>query len=1091
MKRIMKLLSLSALVCDFGALSINSVPSVKGARAQDYTYEVGYARTNFESHLTPDSGWSINYNALYFELDPAKASTAPFNSDWSLRYKPTTYDAIRLVRGGVTYDVANPDAEMIVKLSETKCELQTWAMNGRLPSEMQPFAIQHNDQIIIDGSFTNSKADSGNVHTLVISETTFLCTFGRTINDKVESYFIALPQTIVDVDNSKANVSTNAWWFLFDINGLSEDDAPREVTAGGSDRAFYYPTSSECFYLDGQPFARATKGGLWRWDAGQYNWYVTVNDDIQGILSHMQVGSIIVLDGLFTYYGDILSLDNFGRMGLRFHMLAFQKTGEGNGAYEKINLVDYLSDTLHSQFDVGDFIQADQDAATAALEAFDNNIALQANTRSCYELYDEAALALSALTLDEAALNAAKQQGIQDISNYANLDNYDEDEQTTINSYITQYTSLINAATKRIQVLNYVADFKDLVDEIITTVQKMIAKVNNHESGYEQYLMSSDDVTLYDLGFDEDVVFHGDENQRKEDVNTYIQEQNIHNTFAPSADNLDGNVNFHFTYKPNATPSAGVNACITLRGVAYAGYKIAMDTINRSCYIERLNSGESGQLMGGTDPVFENGQTYEMSVGAIDLINDIGKTWIYIKINGDFAYSKVIDSLLICTNPRVSISPNGDATAGTYEGTAAIGLPSNVNAPIEGLYAGRLVYSEGDKNEIHATLDENSLPSNKEGLEVSYAARPETVQLIRNDVPTNVGKVDEPVLKKINDTEYIFDVSKCAEVQDGDIIYISGTFYYYSETDHAKTAFTISASRFKYNASSKAWTPILTLEEAKTDVSKKLDGVADLSKYDKAEQTTINNLIKEGKDKISKATTVEEVDSIYATYKGKVDEVKTTFRKYQDAGIEAVNAYKADNLADYRQDEKDEIASLKKEAVEAINVAKTNDEVDEVVANLMDDIDDLMTDADYDKIELEDAIKDGRQEIYDFYAAIDTTGLSEAQIAALEKDTQDAMAAVKAATSIEEVERIVKEFKDSHSQLSPDTPDQPDQPDDPDTPDQPDQPDDPDTPEPTPSKKGGCKSSIVSCGSMIVFAIAMGGLLIVLRQAYKNKKKED
>lgn len=1062
MKKVTKLLFLSALACVSGALLLNSVPNAKEARAENTTYEVGHARTNFESHL--NKGSSGNYDALYFDLDPAKASAAPFNSNWSLRYKPTTEDAVRLVRDGETYNLGGTAWETIVKLSETKCELQTWMFNAKLPSNLKPYAPQQNDLIVIGGSFTYTDGSS-NVHTLVISETTFLCSFGREVDGKPESFFVALPQQIVDVDNSKVNISANHWWFLFDINGLTEDIAPKTVETGGNtdDRASYYPTSSDCFYLDGKPVGRATQRGLIRWDPNNYNWYVTTNPDGQGIYNDIAVGSVVVLDGIFTYYGNVLPLENFQRMGLQFHMLAFQKIGEGNGDYAVINLFNYLSDTIHSQFVVSDFIQSDQDAANTALDLFDENISLQTTTRACYELYDETVATLSALTLDENVLNGIKQQALQDINNYVDFDKYYETEQNTINGYISTYTTLINNATKRIDVLGYVNEFKSLVDDVSTIVDIVSEKVAKQEEGYEQYLESSDDVTLYDLGFDENITFHGREDERKNDINTYKQDDNIHNTFAPSANNPNGNVSFHFTYLPNATPTDGANVCVTLRGVAFAGYKFIIDTKVRSCYVERLNVGGDGQNIGGTkdgETLFVNGNSYQVTVGAIDLVGDIGKTWIYIKIDGVFKLSRVINSLLICTNPRVGLSPNDNAEAGKdYEGTATISLPSTPIQPIEGLYAGRLVYSQGNNEEIHATLDANSLPFNKEGLEVSYVARPESVQLIRGDATTNIGRIGVPVLKKINETDYIFDVKKCTDVQDGDIVYISGTFYYYSETDHAKTAFTISSSRFKYNASSNSWTPILTLEEAKADTSKKLEGCADLSKYDAAEQESINHLISEGKEEISKATSIEEVDAIYATYKAKIDAVKTTFRKYLDNAIAAVNAYKADHINDYRQDEKDEIASLKSEAIAAINAAKNNEEVDEIVANLKADIDDLLTDADYAAIELEDAIKEGQKEIYDHYSSIDTSKYSEAQISSLEKDTEDAIAAVKAAKSIAEVKRIVNEFKDSHQQLSP--------------------------------SKRGCKSSISTYGSLIAFVIAMSGLLIVLRQSYKFRKKED
>lgn len=1050
------MLSLGALAFISGALAFGAAAHIEASHAaNEIVYDVGYARSNPDAHL--QKGDNNNYNYLYFELDETKAGDAPYNSDWSLRYKPTTEDAVRLVRDGVTYNIANPAAETIIKLSKTKCELQTWMVNGKLPASLQPFTIQHGDQIIIGGTFT--KTVDTVVHKLVISETIFMCSMGREIGGQIEkTYFAAIPQNIIDVPNEKVAMNAASWHMMFDIKDLSEADAPH---TGGDNKNSYFPTSSDCFFVDGKPYGRVTTCGLWRWDKGQFNWYPTVNDDIQGILQYVSVGSVLVIDGIFTYQGEIASYENFERLGLRFHMLAFQKFGDGANDYIIINLHDYLSDSIHDEFQVEDFISEDQDAALTALDTFDAEIVNKGTTRSSYELYNETIAALSALTVDEQVLINAKQQAIQTISSYADLNNYYDDEQTIINGYISQYTALINEASKRIEVNRYVAEFKDLVDDVQTKADVMADAVAHQEKGYEKYLENSDEITLYDLGYSEDLTFHGKLNDRKSDVNTNSQENNVHNTFAPSVDNPNGNVKFHFRYEPNAHPIGGANVFFVLRGIALYGYKFAVDTSARSCYVQIIDQSGNAKSGGGTkDNIFTNGEAYEITLGAIDLVDEIGRTWIFIEVDGNIVLSNVVESLSFCTNARVGITCNDNwDSSNDYEGTATVSNSSLALTQSEGFFAGRLSYSDGSSDEIHATLDNNALPFNKDGLEVSYVNRPENIQLIRNDETTNVGKVGTPLLKKISEKDYIFDVFKCVEIQDNDIIYISGLFYYFSDSEHAKTAFTISVSRFQYHADTDSWTQILTLSEAQEEAIKKLENYVDLSKYDKEEQDSISEIITVGKAQISHATTIEQVDSIYANYKARIDAVKTTFRKYQDSSIEIVNDYKANELNKYRQDEKDEIAALKQAAIADINAATSQEAVDEIVVNLKIDIDELKTNEEYLAIELEDAIKDGQQRIYSHYSSIDTSKYSDIQREALDKETKAAIEAVKGAKSIEEVERIVNEYINSHKSGS--------------------------------GSKKGCNSSLLSSGSFIVFAAAMGGLLIVLRQSHQYRKEEE
>ena len=103
---------------------------------------------HLESH--PDNGWNSTSSdvpgGMYFT---AAENAAPYNKDWSLRYTPTSIDAIKLIRNGVETSIANTGAETIVKYDETKYHMEFWPFAKEKP--MRP-----GDILIIDGWFYNA-----------------------------------------------------------------------------------------------------------------------------------------------------------------------------------------------------------------------------------------------------------------------------------------------------------------------------------------------------------------------------------------------------------------------------------------------------------------------------------------------------------------------------------------------------------------------------------------------------------------------------------------------------------------------------------------------------------------------------------------------------------------------------------------------------------------------------------------------------------------------------------------------------------------------------------------------------------------------
>ena len=88
-------------------------------------------------------------NVIYFRMD---TNSAPYKSDWSLRYSPVSADCVKLVRGGVTYNIGNPGHGTIIKFSATEyaIETSTWTMGNVVP-------IREGDVLIIEGEFVNTE----------------------------------------------------------------------------------------------------------------------------------------------------------------------------------------------------------------------------------------------------------------------------------------------------------------------------------------------------------------------------------------------------------------------------------------------------------------------------------------------------------------------------------------------------------------------------------------------------------------------------------------------------------------------------------------------------------------------------------------------------------------------------------------------------------------------------------------------------------------------------------------------------------------------------------------------------------------------
>ena len=145
-KVLIGLLTLVLCVCGGGAI-YSSVFSANNPT--DITASAATSATVTASDVS-----SLNATAtsgIYFK---ATANAAPFNGDWSLRYKPTSAEAITFTRNGETKNVGNTGAETLVKYNETDYFLESWAIG------VNDNGWQVGDVYTLNGNFYNAANDA-------------------------------------------------------------------------------------------------------------------------------------------------------------------------------------------------------------------------------------------------------------------------------------------------------------------------------------------------------------------------------------------------------------------------------------------------------------------------------------------------------------------------------------------------------------------------------------------------------------------------------------------------------------------------------------------------------------------------------------------------------------------------------------------------------------------------------------------------------------------------------------------------------------------------------------------------------------------
>ena len=248
----------------------NSLPTV---------YEAGVLQTH-------ESG--LSGNGIYVRT---AANAAPSNDDWSLEYKQTSADNIKIVRNGETVSIGIADRPLLIKLNECDyyLKLENWTIGEYGLNSTSP--ITTDDMLIIEGDFFYAAENAIlNIAKSYIyyDGTAWVCAAEEPV-----------PETVYEVGVLSAHTAGGSGTG-FHANGL-ENDAPYSDWA-----AEYAPTSKECIQIirNGETIYRENTGAGAIIKLGGTGYYVKFDTWIDSTNYPLQAGDLIIIEGIFVGTGN-------------------------------------------------------------------------------------------------------------------------------------------------------------------------------------------------------------------------------------------------------------------------------------------------------------------------------------------------------------------------------------------------------------------------------------------------------------------------------------------------------------------------------------------------------------------------------------------------------------------------------------------------------------------------------------------------------------------------------------------------------------------------------------------------------------------
>ena len=672
-----------------------------------------------------DAGEGATAQAEFGEIKFAMAENA---AAVNYRFKPTAEDAIKLVRGGVTKNVGHTAREAILKINETLYGFQVWVLADNKP-------LLPGDVLILEGNFQNDELGV----VLNISKT-YIQIEG---SEGALTYTVSDGIKAIDAGKMSAHPVNAVNYNANGVQGFYFSLLGGEKVPFNSDWSLEYApvNASVCQLIrngEAYSFGNGDRGTLIKYSETECYFASWVLAD----LNPVQNGDIFVLSGGFKVKGKA--------EGATFEIdetaVVLNKKGETWSMTFIPEFRDYLETMLLGSYVIEDYDEDDQ----AEIESIATEAAAKIqNEKLAGDAYKACLAAIAEIGRFEISpdvkeeLRKKKEQGKSEIQKYVDINDYYEDEQAVINGIIDECIANIDAAKNKSAVDDAVASAKSRIDVVKTSQQIIEDKIAAKEEGYEQYLEKYDVVSLREINLGEEQTLLQDKACSNAEI-TDTQDNNVFNTFVPSADNETDSLIFKFMYRTDFDQTKNnnnTNLAIYIRGVHYYGYKFTIGTSNEGAWIHRGESDTVFPFLAGSGNLLKPDTDYLLELGVIDIANS-DRTWVFLKINGRYALSAFCDTISFGSGDSVrrtrvalrcqyDVSDGKDLTTVTTIKNVTDGI--TVTAKTE---AGLLRYSAGHSNVqqgIYATLGENSLPFASDMSVAGYAVSKDAIKLVRGD----------------------------------------------------------------------------------------------------------------------------------------------------------------------------------------------------------------------------------------------------------------------------------------------------------------------------------------------------------------------
>ena len=260
--------------------------------------EVGIAGklpTTVNAGLMQTHEIGMNGNGIYFRT---AANDAPSNDDWSLEYKQTSVDNIKLVRGGETISIGIVDRPLLIKLNECDyyLKLENWTIGAYGLDSTNPITTE--DMLIIEGDFFYAAENA----TLNITKSYVYYDGGKWVCS-------AEAPVVVDVVNLESNPA-NGWNSTSDEPGGMYFTAAENTAPYNADWSLRYtPTGVDAIKLirDGVETSIANTGAETIVKYGETEYYIAFWPFNNA--KPMLAGDILIIEGWFYNTANNIYID--------------------------------------------------------------------------------------------------------------------------------------------------------------------------------------------------------------------------------------------------------------------------------------------------------------------------------------------------------------------------------------------------------------------------------------------------------------------------------------------------------------------------------------------------------------------------------------------------------------------------------------------------------------------------------------------------------------------------------------------------------------------------------------------------------------